>query len=74
MREIRQMGVGRVGRTRTRQGFLKKRLNDYRRPQMPKRRSPQTATMGYKIAGVIVVAIIAVGFIVGWMRSFLFVR
>ena len=70
----RDMGVGRISRKTARPRFLKKAVNAYRRAQMPERRSPQTATQGYKIAGVIVVAIIAVGLIVGWMRTFLFAR
>lgn len=66
------MGVGRVGRTRTRPGFPKKGLDAYRRPQMLKRRSPQTASL--KMVGVIVAAIIAAGFVVGLIRTFLFAR
>ena len=65
------MGVGRIGRTRVRPGSVKNGADAYRRLETPRRGSPRPATMGHKVFGVIVVAI-AVGFVLGWLRMFLF--
>jgi hypothetical protein len=64
------MGVARIGRKRTKAGFLKNGVDGYRHPETSKRRSVQTM----KIFVVIAVAIIAVGLVVGWMRAFLLAR
>jgi CheY-like chemotaxis protein len=64
------MGVGRIGRTRVRPGSLENDAEAYRRFQMPEQANRRTATM--KAVGLILVAVIAVGFVVGWMRTSLF--
>jgi hypothetical protein len=64
------MGVGRIGKTRARPGSLENDAEAYRRFQMPEPASRRKATM--KAVGLILVAIIAVGFVVEWMRTSLF--
>ena len=64
------MGVARIGRTRSRPGCLDS--DAYRRLQIPQQASRRTATIGHKAVGLILVAIIAVGYVIGWMRTFLF--
>jgi hypothetical protein len=66
------MGVGRIGRTRARPGSLKSGADTYRRLEMPEQASPRTATAGCRAAGLILVAIITVGYVVGWMRALFF--
>jgi hypothetical protein len=66
------MGVARIGKTRERPGSLENDAEAYRRFQMPEPASRRMATTAYKAVGVILVAIIAVGFVVGWMRTSLF--
>jgi DNA-binding NarL/FixJ family response regulator len=39
---------------------------------MPEQASRRTATTGYEAVGVILVAIIVAGYVIGWMRTFLF--
>ena len=66
------MGVGRIGKTRAGPGSLENDAEAYRRFQMPEPASPRTATTGYKTVGLILVAIVAVGFVAGWMQTSLF--
>jgi hypothetical protein len=66
------MGVGRIGKTRARPGSLENDAEAYRRFQMLEPASPRTATTGYKTVGLILVAIVAVGYVIGWMRTSLF--
>jgi hypothetical protein len=65
------MGVGRIGKTRARPGALKKSADANPRLAILEQASPRRATMGHKAVGLIV-AIIAVGYVIGWMRTFLF--
>jgi hypothetical protein len=65
------MGVGRIGKTRARPGSLKKNADADRRLAILEQASSRRAAMGHKALGLIV-AIIAVGYVIGWMRTSLF--
>ena len=65
------MGVARIGKTRARPGALKQSANADRRLEIVEQASSRGATMRHKAVGLIV-AIIAVGDVIGRMRTFLF--
>jgi fructose 1,6-bisphosphatase len=66
------MGVARIGKTRARPGSLENDADAYRRFQMPEPASRRSATTGYKAVGLILFAMVAVGYVIGWMRTSLF--
>jgi hypothetical protein len=63
------MGVARIGRTRARPGSPENGAGAHRRLETPEQGSPE---WGHKVVGVSVAAIIAVGYLVAWMRALLF--
>jgi hypothetical protein len=65
------MGVARIGRTRARSAASKKSADADRRLEILEQASPRRTTMAHKAVGLIV-AIIALGYVIGWMRTFLF--
>jgi hypothetical protein len=66
------MGVGRIGRTKVRPGFLESGADAYRRLEIPNREADGRQRSGTKRSACILVAIIAVGHVIGWMRAFFF--
>jgi hypothetical protein len=66
------MGVGRIGRTRARPGSLEKGAHVYRRVGAAKRGSRRKRAVRHTAVGLILVVIIAVGYVIGSVRAFLF--
>jgi hypothetical protein len=64
------MGVGRIGRTRPKPGPQRTGADRYPRPRTREKPDSRKSTRGHRMVGLILVAIIAVGFVVGWMRAF----
>ena len=64
------MGVGRIGRTRARPGRLRNSADAPLRLGTPVKVGSRRPTMGYKLVGLILAAIIAAGFVGGWMGMF----
>jgi hypothetical protein len=64
------MGVGRIGRTRAKPGPQRTGADRYPRPRTLEKPGSRKSTLRQRMVGLILVAIIAVGFFVGWMRAF----
>jgi hypothetical protein len=63
------MGVGRIGRTRARLNSVESGADADRRVETPERANPRTAKVTRNVVALIVVAITAVVYVVGWMRT-----
>jgi hypothetical protein len=68
------MGMGRLGRTKARPGSVESGVDAYRRAEMPEQADPRTATVRHKAVALILIAITAVVYVAGWMRTSLFGR
>ena len=65
----RDMGLGKIGRTRARPHSMESGAAAYRRVEVPEHANPRTANVRHNVVALIVVAITAVVYVVGWIRT-----
>jgi hypothetical protein len=63
------MGVGRIGRTRARRDSVERGADAYRRVEKPEQANPQIASVTHNAVALVLVAITAVVYVVGWIRT-----
>jgi hypothetical protein len=63
------MGVGRLGRTRARRDSVERDADAYRRVEKPEQATPPTTSVRHNAVALVLVAINAVVYVVGWIRT-----
>jgi hypothetical protein len=63
------MGVGGIGQTRARRDPVERGTDAYRRVEMPEQANPRTASVRHNAVALVLVAITAVVYVVGWLRA-----